>query len=318
MVGTLMTIGLKRIGVIGEAMGELFTHSLEHMSVGIGGDTFNAAVYMAQVEKAVQPHYFSAIGTDPFSQLFIQKCHEFGINDQFIIRDSARSIGLYSITNDEDGERQFDYWRSDSAARQYLNSMANSEQGCDWLVCDALYLSGITLAIMNHDAREALLAKLSAFSQGTIYFDDNFRPLLWQNDDVQLWYDRMFNAANVLLLSVEDQLLVQNVANKSELIEHLQGYRDKTIILRDGPNPISLIQKGELISLEVEPVKPVDTTAAGDSFTGSYIAMAESGADIFSAIKIASRVSGYVIQQKGALVQLPKSLRDNNSRGGAV
>jgi 2-dehydro-3-deoxygluconokinase len=318
MVGTLMTTGLKRIGVLGEAMGELFTHSLEHISVGIGGDTFNAAVYMAQVAKIVQPHYFSAIGTDPFSQLFIQKCHEFDISDQFIFRDPVRSIGLYSITNDDEGERQFNYWRSDSAARHYLNTISNSDVGFDWFACDALYLSGITLAIMNPNARESLLAQLSSYTQGSIYFDDNFRPLLWQNDDVQLWYDKMFNAANVLLLSVEDQLLVQNVTSKTELIEHLQGYRDKTIILRDGANPISLIQKGELISLEVEPVKPVDTTAAGDSFTGTYIAMAESGADIFSAIKIASRVSGYVIQQTGALVQLPKSLRDNNSRGGAV
>jgi 2-dehydro-3-deoxygluconokinase len=306
-----MNTQLKRVGILGEAMGELFTRADTSTVVGVGGDTFNAAVYMAQISERVEPQFFSAVGCDPFSRLFIKKCQEFGINDKAIIRDNVRNIGLYSISNDADGERHFNYWRTESAARYYLNSLHQTKKVDDYLMCDALYLSGITLAIMSKVARGRFLQTIQCWENGSIYFDDNFRPLLWENEDVQLCYDQMFNAADVLLLSVEDQLLIQNVKTKAELVEKFSCYREKTIVLRNGSKPITLIKNGNVTEINVSPVIAVDTTAAGDSFTGAFIALVESGIDLEAAIKQASSVSGHVVQKPGALVQLPESLLNN-------
>ena len=303
-----MKNSMRSVGVLGEAMGELFTQGQNKIDMGIGGDTFNAAVYMAQMEGTVQPKFYSAIGSDPFSQLLVGLCQRYSIGVDSIAKDETRNIGLYSILNDDQGERRFHYWRSESAAKSYLNALPKSEYAREWLACDAVFFSGITLAIMSADARSDLLDMVSSWKGGKVYFDDNYRPTLWDKADVQFWYDTVFNAADVLLLSVEDQLQIQQVESKSQLVEIFACYREKTVILRDGGNPITLIRNGNVSTIEITAVKPIDTTAAGDSFSGTFIALLESGVELETAIRCASKVSAHVVQQPGALVKLPESL----------
>ncbi len=303
-----MEQAMRSIGILGEAMGELFTHGDNNVELGIGGDTFNAAVYMAQMSQTVIPTFFSAIGDDPFSQLLIVLCRQYGIKVDSIEKDDIRNIGLYSIINDDTGERKFHYWRSESAAKSYLNALPKSDYANEWLSCDAVFFSGITLAIMSADARSDLLELVSRWQNGRVYFDDNYRPQLWDKEDIQACYDTACNAADVLLLSVEDQLQIQQVDSKSQLIEIFACYRDKTIILRDGGNPITYIRNGLVTHIEITAVQSVDTTAAGDSFSGTFISLYESGVDLETAIRIAANVSAQVVQQPGAIVKLPESL----------
>lgn len=302
---------LKRVGVLGEAMGELFTESSRRMMVGMGGDTFNAAVYMAQQHAPVQPHFFSAIGTDPFSQLFLAECLEFGVQSDSVLIDQERSMGLYSITNDAYGERHFNYWRDNSAAKAYLNDLPTSAGLSQWTACDSLFLSGITLAVMSPQARRAVVDAMKQYRNGATYFDDNYRPLLW-GETAQQWYKEMFEASDYLLLSVEDQLAIHQLSSKETLVDMLSDYPEQTIILRNADQPMSIGHRHEWIDLDVEPVKPVDTTAAGDSFTGTFIALVEMGISTVEAAIHAAKVSAYVIQKPGALVQLPTALRSMN------
>lgn len=299
---------LKRIGILGEAMGELFTESNHRMIVGTGGDTFNAAVYLAQSETVAQPHFFSAIGTDPFSQLLLERCAEFGVQATSIEIDPVRSIGLYSITNDARGERHFNYWRSDSAAKHYLLQLQTSGAMQALMQCDAIFFSGITLAIMDVAARAAFLQSLRAYDRGAIYFDDNYRPLLW-GENAEQWYKEVYQTSDYLLLSVEDQLAIHGLSRKDELIAMLLDYPEKTIVLRNGDQPMTILHQHKLVDLDVDPVTPIDTTAAGDSFTGTFIALTESGVSATDAASFAAKVSAHVIQQAGALVQLPNALR---------
>jgi 2-dehydro-3-deoxygluconokinase len=299
---------LKRVGILGEAMGELFTESQHRMIVGTGGDTFNAAVYLAQSESCAQPHFFSAIGTDPFSQLLLERCAEFDVQATSIEIDPVRSIGLYSISNDNRGERHFNYWRSDSAARHYLHHLDATGAMQALLNCDAIFFSGITLAVMQPDIRHSFLQALRTYKKGAIYFDDNYRPLLW-GENAEQWYKEVYQASDYLLLSVEDQLNIHGLSSKEELISMLQDYPEKTIVLRNGDQPMTIMQQHQQFDLDVDPVKPIDTTAAGDSFTGTFIALTETGVSTEQAATFAAKVSAHVIQQAGALVQLPMTLR---------
>ncbi len=82
-----------------------------------------------------------------------------GIGTGAITRDPERTVGLYTIQTDEDGERSFSYWRSDSAARGL------AEDGEHLLAAltgsDLVYLSGITLAILSPVARDRLMASVA-------------------------------------------------------------------------------------------------------------------------------------------------------------
>ena len=54
----------------------------------------------------------------------IAKWQEREIDTQYVLKDEHRHVGLYHISNDTNGERYFQYWRNDSAAR-YIMSHSN-------------------------------------------------------------------------------------------------------------------------------------------------------------------------------------------------
>lgn len=63
------------------------------------------------------------------------------------------------------------------------------------------------------------------------------------------------------------------------------------------------VDKGETGVVPVTPVETVvDTTAAGDSFNAGLFAGLADGASMAEAIALACRLSGLVVQGKGALV----------------
>ena len=51
--------------------------------------------------------------------------------------------------------------------------------------------------------------------------------------------------------------------------------------------------------------KTVDTTAAGDTFTGFFIGAVSSGKDIKTALEMASKASSIGVSRKGAAESIP-------------
>lgn len=306
----------RTIGILGEAMGEIVIQQSAIAKVGVGGDTFNAAVYISQLPSNVTPLYFSAIGQDSFSQLFLERCEDFNLTTEHVSIDTSRNLGIYCIKNDADGERQFSYWRNDSAAKYFINNFSASDNFGKWLSNDAVLLSGICLAISSISERSQLISSLADWQRGTVYFDDNYRSTLWdKSEDVSYWYHEMFKAADVLFLSKEDQMEIHGLIDDSELLKVLLAFENKIIVLRDGCNPVQLIENGKINSFIVTPVIAKDTTAAGDSFSGAFIALKETGVENEVALRYACDVSAYVIQHQGALIKLPESLLNDFVRG---
>lgn len=58
-------------------------------------------------------------------------------------------------------------------------------------------------------------------------------------------------------------------------------------------------------SVSAEPVTPVDTTAAGDTFTGFFLAELSRGANIDRCLKMACKAASLCVQQRGAVDSIP-------------
>ncbi|WP_027695336.1 PfkB family carbohydrate kinase, partial [Vibrio litoralis] len=154
------------IAVIGECMIEL-QKSGEFLTQKFGGDTLNTALYLARLTKhtAIKTSYITALGREGFSQNMIDSWSKEAIDTQHILRFENKQPGMYYIETDDTGERSFYYWRNDAAAK-YMFDQAESAQLIETLsTFDAVYLSGITLAILTEQGREqlfTLLGKLKA------------------------------------------------------------------------------------------------------------------------------------------------------------
>lgn len=295
-----------RIVSIGECMGELSeTGTPGTLNMGFAGDTLNTAYYLRRsLGPDWQVDYVTAIGTDGLSQRMLDFLKAEDISTHHIAQLADKTIGLYYITL-KDGERSFTYWRSDSAAKKLASdpaALAHALEGAD-----LAYWSGITLAILSNQDRLALIEALSQFAGrgGTVVFDPNLRPRLWDNpESMRGWIHRAAAVSDLCLPSFEDEATWFGDADPEATIKRYLAEGARRVVVKNGAGDVTFAgSNGEISTSAIPPVEQVvDTTAAGDSFNAGYLAAELAGASVTDAIAAGARLAANVIGARGALV----------------
>lgn len=296
------------IAVMGECMVELQEQKDGLLKRSFGGDTLNTAVYLSRLtkDKDVTVSYVTALGQDAFSREMIEKWQEAGVDTSLVLKLTNKQPGLYHIETDDTGERYFSYWRSDSAAK-YLLEQEESANLLDKLYnCDALYLSGITLAILTDTSREVLFTFLDSYRKrgGKVIFDNNYRPQLWESRSEAIAnYIRILSNTDIALLTFDDE---QDLYGDKELEECILRTTDagvKELVIKRGSKECLIIENGKQEYVAATKVANViDTTAAGDSFSGGYLAKRLTGGTATESAHTGHKMAGTVIQYPGAII----------------
>lgn len=305
----------KNIAVIGECMIELSQKGSD-LSRGFGGDTLNTAVYVArQVSKQnLNVHYVTALGTDSFSNEMLAAWQQENIDTSLIQRLDNKLPGLYVIETDSTGERTFYYWRNDAAARFWLTS-PQADEICQRLEkFDYLYLSGISLAILDSASRQRLLTLLRACraNGGKVIFDNNYRPRLWQSKkETQQAYRDMLTCTDIAFLTLDDEDMLWGEKPIEQVIERTQNLGVSEIVIKRGADScIVWVKEGfeahqyDVPAVKLPKEKVVDTTAAGDSFSAGYLAVRLTGGSAHDAAVRGHLTASTVIQYRGAIIPL--------------
>jgi 2-dehydro-3-deoxygluconokinase len=285
---------MTKIACIGEAMIELSLKG-SAAQVGVAGDTLNTAIYLKRAAPSVTVDYVTKLGDDPFSTQIREFIAGHDIGTDRVAHVAGGSPGLYAITTSETGERTFTYWRSASAARALFGDLDFEALN----QYDALYLSGITLAILPHPVRMALIDWLNK-SKVTVIFDSNFRPRLWEG--VQAAREvilALYARADIALPSVDDEMLLFD-QTEDDVLARIRTWRSRGALKRGARGPLSI---GTTVEQHYPPVgKVVDTTAAGDSFNGAYIAAVLTGHSQAEALMAGHDCASRVVQHRGAII----------------
>ncbi|WP_085592395.1 sugar kinase [Thalassospira sp. MCCC 1A01428] len=291
------------------------------------GDTLNAAVYMARASKLILQQgktaptpldtaqndaaisYVTALGTDPYSTAMITAWQQDGLDASLVRQIDGELPGLYAIQTDNSGERSFSYWRQNAAAKQLLKDGYETVLTGKLAHYGMVYLSGISLAILSDADRAKLFTMLATLRQnGTrVCFDSNHRPRLWADTTAaKNAYATMAPLCDILMPTFDDEAALFGDETPADCARRWLKAGAGEVIVKNGAQPSTYItQTGE--SGTVTPPKidrVVDTTSAGDSFNGSYLAARKNGIDIENAIQIAQKVAGRVIGTRGALVDI--------------
>ena len=297
---------MKTIALIGECMIELNGEPFGNMRQTYGGDSLNTATYLARVSAQTRVHYVSALGDDPLSRGMLTHWQADGIDTAHVLTDPARQPGLYLIQLDARGERTFLYWRNQSAAR-YLLQHPEFPKSAEFLrTCDAVYLSGISLAILPAEDRARLIALLADCAQRgvQIVFDGNYRPKLWASaDETRACYQTLMPHVQLALMTFDDEQALWGDKNAEAAIARLQAAGVREIVVKLGEDGARYAQGATRVDLPTTPVAHVvDTTSAGDAFNAGFLSAWLHGQDIRTCGARGNRLAGIVIQHKGAII----------------
>lgn len=295
---------------IGECMIEMSGGQDGCWRMGFAGDTLNTLWYArAGLDPADGPvGYFTALGTDGFSDRIVAFLDSAGIATGAIRRIPDRRPGLYMIEQRE-GDRAFTYWRDTSAAR----ALADDEAALRTAMRDArmIYLSGITLAILPAEGRARLLDALRTARQGgaRIAFDPNIRPALWSDEAGMR--DAITSAAaisDIALPSFDDEARWFGDADPAACARRYAAAGAGEVAVKDGAGPVTILSEGGTTVMPVPPAaKVVDATGAGDSFNGGYLAARLNGAAPVEAARAGTAMAARAIAAHGAIIDLPET-----------
>lgn len=288
---------MTKIACIGEAMIELSMDG-NTAQVGVAGDTLNTAIYLRREAPALHVDYVTCLGDDAFSYRIKDFIQSHNIGTTKIEMIEGASPGLYAISTTEEGERSFSYWRSAAAARRMFQKGA----GCDFDLLaeyDAIYVSGITMAILPQSVRLALIDWL-AKSDITFIYDSNYRPKLWDSvENAQMITRAMWARADIALPSIDDEMELFN-EDAVQVVDRFANHHGIGALKQGDAGPISI---GEDVSqIYAAASKVVDTTAAGDSFNGGYLAAYLSESTQAKALRAGHDCAAKVVQFRGAII----------------
>lgn len=297
---------IRSVACVGEVMIELIAKADGTARLGVAGDTFNTAVYMARAlsEDGIDVSYVTALGCDPYSNRIVAAIQGYGLKTDHIVRRNDMMPGLYAIDTDADGERSFSYWRSASAARTLFSKPCNVglERLDDF---DLVFLSGITMAILPAPVRTDIMAWADRYCAdgGTLAYDSNHRPHLWESAAIAREVNtEMWVRADIALPSIDDEMLLFGDPDEDAVVARLAAVGAMNGALKRGAMGPRNLRDGVVLSDLPRVRSVVDSTAAGDSFNAGYLSAMVLGRSEIAAMRDGHHLASRVVQAPGAII----------------
>ena len=278
-----------------------------NIKINFGGDTYNSAVYFSRLTNdKTNTFYSTALGKDNFSKKMISRFKNENIKCDYIRTDGENPPGLYSIEINEKGERSFSYWRDQSPSKYIFLGSKGKKLVKDINNADVFYYTGISAGILDEKQRKDLI---NIGSTATICgFDFNYRSQLHYNKKVsQLLFNEINNRVDIHFVSFDDARELFKIKNPLEIFEIINEKKN-LILIRYKNSIIFKNKQQEIKTVTVPHGEVVDTTAAGDAFNGSFLAIMNNNKNVpvEENILISHSVTREVIKHRGAIISKNK------------
>lgn len=238
-------------------------------SAFVGGAPFNL---ICQAKKMnAETLFVGNVGNDAEGQMVQKYFKDNSIVKDGLRIDSQRKTTVSLVTTMKNGERSFVFHRDNTADPYFDKSSLEYIRKADIVHLGSLMLSqkeGFSFALEVIQKAKELHRVLS--------FDFNYREDVFSNKNEAIEiYSQIYPACDIIKLS-EDELELFSEGNSIE--ERLMNFQNKPklILVTLGKRGSLAYTNGKIIKAESIKVNPIDTTGAGDSFYGTFLASVDS------------------------------------------
>ncbi|BAL81537.1 ribokinase [Caldisericum exile] len=246
-----------------------------------GGKGANQAVAAKKASGNVT--FIGRVGSDIFSTIAINSLRKFNVENHLII-DEHTETGIAVINVDDKGENRITIieganGKVGSEELKYLKS--NIKVG------DFLLLQGEIHVDVLVEA-----SQIAKSSNATVIFD----PAPVKNELTKVIPFADFITPN------ENEL--RKLTNSNDPYELLK-LGAKNIVFKMGERGVRFINESEDFVVPAFKVDVVDTTGAGDTFNGSFVAALSKGMSIKDALRFGNAAAAISVTRKGAAISSP-------------
>lgn len=274
-----------------------FVRAGETLSAGdlqlfCGGKGLNQSIALKR--SGLDVYHAGAVGTD--GQMLLELLEENGISTEFIVRKDCPT-GHAIIQNDKNGQNCIMLYggANQSLTREDVDAVLDKFDAGDFIllqneinqmayIMECAHAKGMKLILNPSPADEKILEYPVAFVDYLILNEIEIREL--------------YRA-----ITGEDSSAIEK---EVDLLDAFIGrFPEMKIIMTLGSQGSVYKDKNKLVRQAAYRVRAVDTTAAGDTFTGYLFGSLLSGQPVEAAMEMASRASAMAVMTKGAAPSIP-------------
>ena len=265
------------------------TLSAKELNVDTGGKGLNQSIALARA--GVETYQAGAIGTD--GMFLLEQLKEAGVKTDLVkILDDVRT-GNAIIQNDDEGDNCIVLF---GGANQAITKEQVDEVFKDFTNEDYLLIQNEIneLSYIVEKAKEEgmkIILNPSPMNEKIMKL-----PL----DQIDYFILNEIEAMQILEMGKPEEIDGKYIAS----LLH-ERFKDATIVLTLGSEGSVCISDDEYVEQSIYKVKAIDTTAAGDTYTGYFIAGILNGKTIKESMDIASKASAIAVTRQGAAPSIP-------------
>ena len=265
-MGTLFAIGEVLIDFIPLEKGKALK-DVQSFERAAGGAPANVAAAVATL--GANASIITKLGNDAFGDFLIDQLVGAGVQTNLIKRTNEANTGLAFVSLQDDGERDFSFYRNPSS------DLLLTEEEVDPSVFtgrDILHFGSVDL--IESPMKHAHLRAIDEMKKkgGLISFDPNVRLPLWTDHEQYRRTIQSFIPKSDLLKISEDELeFITGIQDKEKAISSLFIGDVQAILYTKGKQGAQLLLKDRSFDSDGYQVDVQDTTGAGDAFIGAFL-----------------------------------------------
>ena len=242
-----------------------------------GGAVANAAVALARLGGAAR--FVGKVSADSFGRMLLKTLQENSVDTRSIPITAQSNTTLVLVTLQADGQREFTFYRHQTADAMLEVADLQPQIWEDAVVC---HLGSVLLA--TEPARTATLVALKQARQHglLVSFDVNVRPALWSTEsEIRETLAQVIGHVDLLKFSAEEaHYLTTSPATPfdpadqerlSQLGQELLNRGPALVIITRGALGALLLTRQHRSEVATLPDAVIDTTGAGDAFSGAIL-----------------------------------------------
>ena len=292
--------------VVGEVLVELSSplplEDTQLMHLSVSGDALNAAAAAAAAGASVG--LLTRVGDDELGTRIVRFCEEHGV-DTALIRRVPEPNGLYFVSADPDGEREFVYVRRGSAASGLTPADVDAAGAG---AAAALVVSGVTQALSPSCAAAVERAARAVHGAGgQVVYDPNYRRRLTSPEAARSAFAAIAPlAALVTPSSPGDALALLGTDDARDAAAACLRQGARAVAVTCGARGVLLDRGDGPLELPALPAPVVvDATGAGDVFAGTTAARLALGDDLVDAVRLGGAAAALSLAGQGGTGRLP-------------